>query len=111
MMTDEDKEATIKNGRGLFSDGPLWARARWRGRNGEKGGMGRAKAWEGTQPQGRTYDEKTAGCALSAAPPPALCPPPHEPQAVNRHDAAAPGSEKDRETLLKDGQDRLGSEK
>lgn len=27
-MTDEDKEATIKSGRGLFSDGPLWARAR-----------------------------------------------------------------------------------
>lgn len=27
-MTDEDKEASIKNGRGLFSDGPLWARAR-----------------------------------------------------------------------------------
>lgn len=35
-MTDEDKEATIKNGRGLFSDGPLWARARRRARNGEK---------------------------------------------------------------------------
>lgn len=52
MMTDEDKEATIKNGRGLSSDGPLWARARPRARNGEKGGMGRQKAWEGTQAQG-----------------------------------------------------------
>lgn len=28
MMTDEDKEATIKNGRALFSDELLRARAR-----------------------------------------------------------------------------------
>lgn len=49
MMTDEDKEATIKNGRRLLSDGPLWARARARARNGEKGGLGSEKAWEGTQ--------------------------------------------------------------
>lgn len=52
MMTDEDKEATIKNGRGLFSDGPLWARARRGLRNGEKRGMGFHKAWVGTEAQG-----------------------------------------------------------
>lgn len=54
MMTDEDKAVTIKNVRGLFSDGPLWARARRKARNGEKAGMGRQKAWEGTQAQGGT---------------------------------------------------------
>lgn len=52
MMTDEDKEATIKNGRGLLSDGPSWARARREVCNGENRGLGAPKAWEGTQSQG-----------------------------------------------------------
>ena len=61
-MTDEDKEATIKNGRGLFSDVPLWARARPRARNGEKGGRGSQKAWEGTQAQGGPMRTRPGVC-------------------------------------------------
>lgn len=38
-MTDEDKDATIKKGRDVFS--VLWARARRKARNGEK-----EKPWE-----------------------------------------------------------------
>lgn len=54
MMTDENREASIENGRRLFSAGPLWARARRKAHNGEKGRMVPHKAWEGTQAQGRT---------------------------------------------------------
>lgn len=61
MMTDEDKEATIKNGRGLFSDGTLWARARRRARNGEKGGMDRQNGVGGHPATGRACENKMGG--------------------------------------------------
>lgn len=66
-MTDEDKEATIKNGRALFSDGSLWARARPRARNGEKGGMGSQKAWEVTQAKGGPMRTRQGVCIFGQA--------------------------------------------
>lgn len=96
MMTDEDKGATIKNGRRLFSDGPLWARARRGACNGEKGGTGHAKAWEGTQAQGgpmrtgqgvRIFGRTTKRSFFFS----------HKTWVVKCHDSADEGREKDRE--------------
>lgn len=100
MMTHEDKEATIKNGRELFSDGPLWARARGRARNGEKGGMGRVKAWEGTEAQDRpmrTSGEEGGACIFGRTTKRSFFPPPLKTRVVKCHDSADREKEKDRE--------------
>lgn len=52
-VTDEDKEATIKNGRGVFS--VLWARARRKARNGEKERPGSSQAMGGRIGTGQVF--------------------------------------------------------